>query len=130
MFKKRRPDPPRLPFPTRTVGSGTGEVEEYIIPEEDKARVLEEMYPFEPVPRLTDTMFDLHEEKPFRVGEFRVVRWNSMDYLVSPYFFSSGGTVVDWMPADFEPGQTLARRIRGSEASVLTVSHGPRQTSH
>lgn len=130
MFKQKGPEPPRLPFPTRTVGSGTGAIEEYVIPDEEKGRVLEAMYPFEPVPRLTDTMFDLHEEKPFQVGEFRVVRGNSMDYLVSPYFFSSGGTVVDWMPADFKPGQTLARRIRGSEASVLTVSHGPRQTCH
>lgn len=130
MFKKKGQRWPRLSFPTRTVGSGTGEVEEYVIPDEEKGRVLEEMYPFEPVPRLTDTMFDLHEEKPFRVRDFRVIRGEAMDYLVSPYFLNSGGTVVDWMPAEFKPGQTLARRIRGSEASVLTVSHGPQQTSH
>ncbi|HPW18611.1 MAG TPA: hypothetical protein PLP83_09575 [Candidatus Aminicenantes bacterium] len=130
MFRENGPALPRLRYPTRTVRSGAGEVEEYIIPEEEKGLVLDVMYPFEPVPRLTETMFDLHEEKPFRVGEFRVVRGNAMDYLVSPYFFSSGGTVVDWMPADFKPGQTLARRIRGSEASVLTVSLGPRQTGH
>ncbi|HSA95801.1 MAG TPA: hypothetical protein VLJ16_07110 [Acidobacteriota bacterium] len=130
MFKKRGPVLPRLAYPTRTVGAGTGAIEEYIIPEEEKARVLDVLYPFEPVPRLTDLMFDLHEEKPFRVGEFRVLRGKSMDYLVSPYFFASGGTVMDWMPPDFKPGQTLARQIRGSEASVLTVSLGPRPTCH
>ncbi len=130
MFKKKGPLWPRLSFPTRTVGAGAGEVEEYIIPEEEKGRVLEDMYPFEPFPDLDGTMFDLHEEKPFRVRDFRVIRGEAMDYLVSPYFFNSGGTVMDWMPPNFKPGEALSRRIRGSEASLLTVSLGPRPTSH
>jgi hypothetical protein len=130
MFKKRGPVLPRLSYPTRTVAAGTAAIEEYIIPPEEKGRVLEAMYPFEPVPKLTDMMFDLHEEKPFQVREFRVVRGKSMDYLVSPYFFNSGGTVMDWMPPDFKPGTTMSRRIRGSSVSVMTVSIGPRQTCH
>ena len=130
MFWNKGLNLPRLSFPTRTIGTGTAAIEEYIIPEEEKDRVLEDMYPFEPVPKLTDMMFDLHEEKPFQVREFRVVRGKSMDYLVSPYFFNSGGTVVDWMPPDFKPGETLARRIRGSSASILTVFAGPRETPH
>jgi len=128
MFKKNGPVFSRLPFPTRTVGAGA--IEEYIIPDEDKGRVLEDIYPFEPVPRLTDVMIDLHEEKSFQVREFRVIRGKSMDYLVSPYFFNSGGTVMDWMPPDFKPGETLSRRIRGSSASILTVSLGPGPTCH
>lgn len=130
MFQKNGSALPRLSFPTRTIGAGTAAIEEYIIPEEHKDRVLEDLYPFEPLPKLTDMMFDLHEEKPFQVREFRVVRGNAMDYLVSPYFYNSGGTVVDWMPPDFKPGETLARRIRGSSASILTVFAGPRETSH
>jgi hypothetical protein len=130
MLKTKGPVPPRLPFPTRTISAGTAAIEEYIIPEEEKGRVLEDMYPFEPVPDLDGTMFDLHEERPFRVREFRVIRGKSMDYLVSPYYFDSGGTVMDWMPPDFMPGMTLSRRIRGSSASVLTVSFGPRPTCH
>jgi hypothetical protein len=130
MFWNKGPILPRLLFPTRTIGTGTAAIEEYIIPEEQKDRVLEDMYPFEPIPKLTDMMFDLHEERPFQVREFRVVRGKSMDYLVSPYFFRSGGTVMDWMPPDFKPGETLARRIRGSSASILTVFAGPRETSH
>lgn len=130
MFQKNGSTLPRLSFPTRTIGSGTAAIEEYIIPEEEKDRVLEDMYPFEPIPKLTDMMFDLYEEESFQVWEFRVVRGKSMDYLVSPYFFNSGGTVVDWMPPDFKPGETLARRIRGSSASILTVFAGPRETSH
>jgi len=130
MFRKKGPALPRLPFPTRTIAIGTAAIKEYIIPEEEKGRALEALYPFEPVPGLDSTMFDLHEEKPFRVREFRVIRERSMDYLVSPYFFNSGGTVIDWMPPDFKPGQTLRRRIRGSETYVLTVSLGPRPKCH
>jgi hypothetical protein len=130
MFWNEGSTQPRLSFPTRTIGSGTAAIEEYIIPEEQKDRVLEDLYPFEPLPKLTDMMFDLHEEKPFHVREFRVVRGKAMDYLVSPYFFNSGGTVVDWMPPDFKPGETLARRIRGSSASILTIFAGPREMSH
>lgn len=75
-------------------------------------------------------MLDLHEEKTFLVRNFRVVREAAMDLLVSPYFFNSGGTVIDWMPPDFRPGETLARQIRGESVSLLTVSMGPWQTSH
>jgi hypothetical protein len=130
MFRKNVQVLPRLSFPTRKVGTGTAAVEEYLIPEDEKGRVLEAMYPFDPVPKLTDMMYDLHQEKSFQVREFRVVRGRSMDYLVSPYFFESGGTVIDWMPPDFRPGETLARRIRGSSESVLTFSVGPRETCH
>ena len=130
MFKKRRDTLPRLFYPTRHVPEGAEMIEEYIIPDEEKAQVLEQLYPFDPVPALTETMYDLHEEKPFRVGDFRVIRGAAMDMLVSPYFFNSGGTVIDWMPPDFNPGGVLSRRIRGQSASLLTCSLGPRPSCH
>lgn len=130
MFWKRKPALPRLPFPTRPIGLGTAAVEEYIIPDEERAKVLDGMYPFEPVPDLDGTMFDLHEEKPFKVRDFRVLKGKSMDYLVSPFFFSSGGTVMDWMPPDFKPGEQLSRKIRDSDVSIVTISFGPRETCH
>jgi hypothetical protein len=130
MFRKAGPVLPRLSFPTKIVGTGLASFEEYVIPEGEKGRILELLYPFEPVPALTDVMFDLHQEATFQVQEFRVLRGEDMDWLVSPFFFESGGTVVDWMPTDFEPGQRLSRRIRGSSLSVVTVSFGPRTTSH
>jgi hypothetical protein len=130
MFKKQRKFLPRLCYPTRLVGTGKARIEEYIIPDEEKAGVLEKLYPFEPVPELSETMLDLHEEKTFLVRNFRVVREAAMDLLVSPYFFNSGGTVIDWMPPDFRPGETLARQIRGESVSLLTVSMGPWQTGH
>lgn len=129
MFKNRKARLPRLPYPTRPVAAAEGDVDEYLIPDGEKALVLDSLYPFDPIPGLDETMYDLHEEKPFRVGDFRVFRGEDMDLLVSPYYDRSGGTVIDWMPADFKPGQTLARRIRGQSFSLLTVSLGPRPTS-
>lgn len=100
MIKPREDGEPRLPFPTRTVQANGCEVEEYVIPETDKARVLQELYPFEPVPSLDEERYDLHEGKKFVVSEFRVTREDGMNFLVSPYYLNSGGSVIDWMPAD------------------------------
>jgi hypothetical protein len=130
VFKKRRDTLPRLSYPTRPVRAGAEMIEEYIIPEEEKAQVLDGLYPFDPVPALEEMMYDLHEEKQFRVGDFRVIRGAVMDMLVSPYFFNSGGTVIDWMPPEFKPGGMLSRQIRGQSASLLTCSLGPRQSCH
>jgi hypothetical protein len=130
VFKRRKITLPRLSYPTRLVPAGAEKIEEYIIPEGEKAQVLDDLYPFDPVPALTEMMYDLHEEKPFRVGDFRVLRGAAMDMLVSPYYFNSGGTVIDWMPPDFKPGGVLSRRIRGQSASLLTCSLGPRPICH
>jgi hypothetical protein len=130
VFKKIKTTLPRLSYPTRQVPAGTEMIEEYIIPEGEKVHVLEQLYPFDPVPELTEMMYDLHEEKQFRVGDFRVIRGAAMDMLMSPYYFNSGGTVIDWMPPDFKPGGILSRRIRGQSASLLTCSLGPRSSCH
>lgn len=130
MFKKRRIDLPRLPYPTRIIGTGASAIEEYIIPEEARGRVLDRLYPFEPLPGLDETMFDLHEEREFQVGEFRVFRGEDMDLLVSPYYPRSGGTVIDWMPPDLKPGETLERKIRGESLSVITVRFAQREVCH
>lgn len=88
----------RLPYPTQPMYFPDGTwVEEFIIPEEDKVIVLEQLYPFSPVPKLTDVMYDLHADKTFVVGEFRVTWEHGMNYLVSPYYPESGGTVIDWI---------------------------------
>ena len=130
MFKNRRIDLPRLPYPTRIIGTGASAIEEYIIPDEARGRVLDWLYPFEPLPGLDETMFDLHEEREFQVGEFRVFRGEDMDLLVSPYYPRSGGTVIDWMPPDLKPGKTLERKIRGESLSVITVRLAQREVCH
>lgn len=88
----------RLPYPTQPMYFPNGTwVEEFIIPEEDKEIVLEQLYPFSPIPKLTDVVYDLHADKTFVVKDFRVTWEHGMNYLVSPYYPESGGTVIDWM---------------------------------
>jgi hypothetical protein len=94
------PKEERLPYPTRPLQVQGGTVAEYVIPEDRKEEVLNALYVFEPVPSLDEERFDLHEGKKFRVKDFRVVWEDGQNWLVSPYYPSSGGTVIDWMPAD------------------------------
>ena len=92
----------KLPFPTRPLRLGDDIVEEYIIPDDKKQEVLELLYFFENAPSLDEEMYDLHEGKTFIVREFRVTWENGQNWLVSPYYPNSGGTVIDWVPPDDE----------------------------
>jgi len=90
----------KLPYPTRRLKVLGGVVEEYVIPADKKAEVLNQLYIFEPVPALNEEYFDIHEGKKFQVKDFRVTREGGHNMLVSPYYHLSGGTVIDWMPVD------------------------------
>ena len=91
---------PKLPFPTRELKlEGGGTVEAYIIPDDKRAEVLKRIYPFALVPDLDEVRFDLHEEKNFRVGDYLVIYEDGFNLVVSPYYASSGGSAMDWMPA-------------------------------
>ena len=39
----------------------------------------------------------MHAEKTFRVKDFMVAREGQMNFLVSPYYFESGGSAIDWV---------------------------------
>ena len=87
----------KLPYQTRPMYFPNGaSVEEFIIPDEDRELVLQQLYPFSPIPKLTDVMYDIHADKTFIVRDFRVTWEHGMNYLVSPYYPESGGTVIDW----------------------------------
>jgi len=90
----------RLPFPTKLVQLQATTIEVYVIPQNKKAEVLKRLYPFVPIPSLEDEMIDIHEDKKFLVKEFCATREGNLNLLVSPYYFKSGGTVIDWWPAD------------------------------
>jgi hypothetical protein len=93
----------KLPFPTRLIESSSGIIEEYIIPDEMKQEVLNQLYPFaEPPPSIDEELYDLHEGKLFKVKDYMVVWERGFNFLVSPYYASSGGDVLDWVPADIE----------------------------
>lgn len=75
--------------------------EEYIIPLNARKDVLELLYPFVEKPSLDEELFDIHEGKKFLVADFKVVREHGLTLLVSPYYYQSGGSVIDWVPPDF-----------------------------
>ena len=88
----------RLDYPSHeAVKDGGKTIELYDIPKEDREAVLQELYLFEPCPRLDDTLFDLHEGRPFQVRDFLVVREDDSNFVVSPYYLHSGGTILDWI---------------------------------
>jgi len=102
MIQRMEPAESKLPYPTRPLKVQGGTVEEYIIPENKKAEVLTDLYIFEDVPSLDEERFDLHEGRKFKVRDFRVTWEDGRNFLVSPYYPSSGGSVIDWMPPDFD----------------------------
>lgn len=95
-------------FPTRQMPVEGGFVTEILVPEEHKGAVLAALYPFVECPSLDDEMYDLHEDRPFRVRDYKVICSEGIHFLVSPYFASSGGSVIDWIPV------TRRHRNRGS----------------
>ena len=92
---------PKLEFTTHRRRKSDGVmVDVYDIPDDRKAELLDELYPFAPSLRLDDTLFDLHERRSFMVRDFLVVREDNSNFAVSPYYLHSGGTILDWMPMD------------------------------
>ncbi|MCF7707938.1 MAG: hypothetical protein K9N52_03450 [Verrucomicrobia bacterium] len=87
----------KLPYPTRPIEANEGILQEYIIPEDKKEEVFRQLYPFIPVPSLNARRLDAHENKRFKIREFRVFYDGAMNILASPFYPSSGGTVIDWM---------------------------------
>ena len=105
----------KLPYQTRLMYFPNGaSVEEFIIPDEDRELVLEQLYPFSPIPKLTDVMYDIHADKKFVVKDFRVTWEHGMNYLVSPYYPESGGTVIDWWGENWDDDE-LADDESGEE---------------
>ena len=106
----------KLPYPTRPLVFPDGaSVEEFMIPDEDKEIVLAQLYPFSPIPKLTDVVYDLHADKTFVVKDFRVTWEHGMNYLVSPYYPDSGGTVIDWMDKNAWVDDEFDEEFRESE---------------
>ena len=98
------PAPKTLPFPTQPISTLYGDTVEYIIPDGQKEKILKKLYPFGSPPAMTQTLMDIHEHKAFVVKDFKVVQQGDYVLLVSPYFASSGGSVVDWEPLNNEDG--------------------------
>ena len=88
----------RLDYPTEMLKMSNGcEVEKYIIPDEEKEKVFDSLYPFIGQPSLGDTLIDIHTSRTFKVRDYMVVREGEGNFLVSPYYAEKGGTVLDWI---------------------------------
>ena len=102
---------PKLPYPLKEVECADGTVQRiYQIPDEDKAKVLADLYPFVGAPSIDDTLFDLHERKAFKVRDFLVIRWCEGNLLASPYFPRTGGMLVDWLDTEQARAKGTASR--------------------
>ena len=87
-----------LPFPLKTAKRFDGKlIEIYEIPDNEKENVLNKLYPFTDIPTLETRLYDLHQEAKFLVHDYMVIRTDGKNYLVSPYYLETGGTVLDWL---------------------------------
>ena len=106
----------RLEYPTMLVELSNGKViEVYDIPEEDKEKVFRHLYVFDDTPHLDEIRLDIHSEKKFYVRDFLVTREGEGNFLVSPYYPESGGTVLDWIDPYEKDDVFHIRRIRKSQ---------------
>ena len=90
-----------LDYPTELMEMANGcVVERYIIPDEDKQKVLDTLFPFFEKPSLDDESLDIHCHKKFKVRDFMVTHEGDGNFIVSPYYAEAGGTVLDWVKFD------------------------------
>ena len=104
-----------LPYPLKPLKMAYGADEEvYDIPDEDKANVFPELWPFKPCPALDDERFDIHEQKCFVFRDAQITRYKGRNLIVSPFYQRSGGMAVDFMPPECATGgsQTCAQAIK------------------
>lgn len=95
------PETPELPYPLKELPMAYGKPAlAYELPEEKRPEVFREIFPFVKCPGMEELFFDLHEGKFFQAKEFIVIRERGRNMLVSPYYASSGGMVVDWVPEE------------------------------
>ncbi len=102
------PETPPLPYPLKPLDMARGpQTREYEIPEGERDRLLEELYPFFPPLPPQRRVYDLHQGEYFQAREYRIIRERGRNLLVSPFYPQTGGTVLDWMPNANTPFQAL-----------------------
>lgn len=80
----------------------------YVIPWHKTEEVLKSLWPFAEDPSMDQLFYDIHANKTVKFSDCRVIRYEDRNLIVSPYYFESGGTVIDLMDnelVDFEAKQ-------------------------
>ena len=63
--------------------------------------------------KLADRKYDLHSGEFFYVRDYKLVRKDGMNYICSPYYYESGGTIIDWMePEGYETNKRKASTLK------------------
>lgn len=79
----------------------------------DKQKYLDENYPFEDVPKLTDKKRCIHCDSIIQVGEYKVMKDKiGNEYIYCPNAPKCNGTVIDWFDLD----QIASRAIKNNSA--------------
>ena len=112
------PTPKELPYPKRPLKTIYGETREYVIPPEEKAKVLRDLFPFGNPPSMRTVWRDIHSGREFAVGDYKVVEQNGYVLLVSPYFAEDGASVVDWEPISSESEEFFAAKVMDSDLAA------------
>ncbi len=69
---------------------------------DDKQKYLNENYPFDDPPALTDMRECIHCGNVITVGDFKVFREETgEEYICCPYTPNCNGTVIDWLPLNY-----------------------------
>lgn len=63
----------------------------------DKQKYLQDNYPFEGVPELTDKKHCIHCDNDIVVGDYKVYLINGEEYIYCPNAPECNGTVIDWI---------------------------------
>lgn len=63
----------------------------------DKQKYLQDNYPFEGIPDLTDKKHCIHCDKNIIVGDFKVFLVNGREFIYCPNAPECDGTIIDWM---------------------------------
>lgn len=68
---------------------------------DDKQMYLDEHYPFEEIPELTDKKRCIHCDAVFYVGQYKVFKdQNGDEFICCPNAPDCDETVIDWFPVD------------------------------
>ena len=88
----------KLPFPTHTVENDVFADEEvYDIPANRIEEALKKSWIFTDIPSINDERLDIHEDSVFKLKDIQIIRYNNRNIICSPYYFKSGGTILDFI---------------------------------
>ena len=119
----------RLDYPTEPLTMANGcMVERYVIPDEDRQKVLNALYPFCDAPSLDDELLDIHTNTSFKVRDYLAIREGDLNFLAAPRYAEAGGTVLDWVPLHDDDDTTdtpfplMAKTIKGTLRTGVNTS--------